>query len=262
MESMNLHWHRELEFNIVLNGTVLAQVDGIHHELPMGDAIFVNSNILHLTKAKYPKNNTEHMSILFSPEFLSPEGSDIYCEEIAPLLSNPSFGGFHFSSKIPWQREIIRLLSSAAYAHQHPSAGYKMQILSNMCSMWLLLKEGLMQEQKLSCMDKNILLKERTQKMLSYIHEHYADPITIQDIAQAAQISRSECFRCFQKFVCQKPFEYLISYRLVKAAELLKTTSLSISEISIRCGFNYQSYFGKRFQDYYKMSPMTYRRLS
>lgn len=104
-------------------------------------------------------------------------------------------------------------------------------------------------------MDKDILLKERTQEMLPYIHNHYQDSITIEDIAGAARISRSECFRCFQKYVCQKPFEYVISYRLRKAAELLKTTSLSVSEISTCCGFNYQSYFGKRFQEYYQMTP-------
>lgn len=260
MENMSLHWHKELEFNIVLKGTVSAQVNGIHYTLQTGDAVFINSNILHLTKAEQPGTGTEHITIIFAPEFLSPKESDIYRDEIEPVLNNPSFGGFHLSSKIPWQREIIRRLSAAAYAHRHPSDGYKMQILSNLCSMWVLLKEGLTQEQHVSHIDKSIILEERTQKMLSYIHEHYFEPITIDDIAKAAQISRSECFRCFQKLVCRKPFEYLTSYRLTKAAELLKTTSLSVTEISLRCGFNYQSYFGKRFQEYYRMSPLTYRK--
>lgn len=260
LESMALHWHRELEFNIILNGTVLAQIDGISYELHPGDAVFINSNILHSTKAAYPGRNTRHMTLILAPEFLAPKESDIYCEEIQPLLVNPSFGGFCFSQKIPWQREVIRLLSSAAYAHRHPDTCCKMQILADLSTMWVLLKDGLTQEQKISSMDKDVILKERTQKMLSYIHNHYQDSISIEDIAGAARISRSECFRCFQKYVCQKPFEYIISYRLRKAANLLKTTNLPISEISICCGFNYQSYFGKRFQEYYQMTPTAYRR--
>lgn len=260
MESMTLHWHRELEFNIILNGTVLAQIDGNSYELHTGDAMFVNSNVLHSTRAARPGSDTRHMTLIFAPEFLAPKDSDVYCEEILPILNNPSLGGFCFSSKIPWQREIVRLLSSAAYAHRHPDTCCKMQILADLNAMWTLLQTGLLQKQKMSSMDKDILLKERTQEMLSYIHNHYQDSITIEDIAGAARISRSECFRCFQKYVCQKPFEYVISYRLRKAAELLKTTSLSVSEISTCCGFNYQSYFGKRFQEYYQMTPLAYRK--
>ena len=100
LESMALHWHRELEFNIILNGTVLAQIDGISYELHPGDAVFINSNILHSTKAAYPGRNTRHMTLILAPEFLAPKESDIYCEEIQPLLVNPSFGGFCFSQKI------------------------------------------------------------------------------------------------------------------------------------------------------------------
>lgn len=262
MGIMNLHWHRELEFNLVLSGTVLAQIDGVVYEVPTGDGIFVNSNVLHITKAKYPEEHTEHVSILFAPEFLSEKDSAIFREEIEPLLKNSSFPGFHLSANIPVQREILRHLSKIAYLHQHTASGYRLKILSELASVWSFL-EDCSESEKISDSktDKNILMQERTQKMLTYIHNHYAETITIEDIAHAAQISRSECFRCFQKLVRKKPVEYLNDYRLEKAAELLEATSLSVLEISICCGFNYQSYFGKQFQRRYQMSPLAYRNL-
>lgn len=69
MGIVNLHWHRELEFNLVLSGTVLAQIDGVVYEVPTGDGIFVNSNVLHITKAKHPEEHTEHVSILLLRNF-------------------------------------------------------------------------------------------------------------------------------------------------------------------------------------------------
>lgn len=261
METMNLHWHRELEFDIILSGTVLAQIDGILYEVPEGDAIFINSNVLHLTRAKFPGNHTTHASLVFAPEFLSPEGSEIFREEIEPVLRHASFRGYHLSHRILWQRELIRLLSEASYLHQHSLDGNKMKIHANLCSAWTLLTDALNCGTVSSAhLDRDLRMRERTRKMLSYIQEHFADPIRIEDIAAAAQVSRSECFRCFQKMVCQKPSEYLNTCRLTKAAQLLKETDLPILEVSTRCGFNYQSYFGKKFAECYGMTPAEYRR--
>ena len=85
MENMNLHWHRELEINIILHGTVIAQIDDQLYELHAGEGIFINSNALHLTKAKFPEHHTEHLPVIFAPEFLAPEDSMIFQEEIAPF---------------------------------------------------------------------------------------------------------------------------------------------------------------------------------
>lgn len=54
------------------------------------------------------------------------------------------------------------------------------------------------------------------------------------------------------------PVEFLISYRLKKACELLITTKKSILEIALECGFNNSSYFGKLFKQQYHTSPGEY----
>ena len=99
----------------------------------------------------------------------------------------------------------------------------------------------------------------RINKILSYIHENYSRKITADDIANHAKISRGECFRCFKRFMDKGLVEYVNEYRLSKAAELLKTTDMSIIDISTECGFENASYFGKMFKDTYNLTPLGYK---
>ncbi len=78
----------------------------------------------------------------------------------------------------------------------------------------------------------------RFQKMLSYIYEHYRETITLEDIAKAADISRSEAGRCFKHYMSCSPIDALIQYRLQVAHRLLNETTLSLEEISDSCGFH------------------------
>ena len=102
---------------------------------------------------------------------------------------------------------------------------------------------------------------ERAREILAYIHANYHEKITVEEIAKHLNISRSECFRCFKRFTNKRPFEYIIEYRLSKAAQLLRETEISISDISSACGFDSASYFSKLFKEKYAMTPLQYRRL-
>ena len=102
--------------------------------------------------------------------------------------------------------------------------------------------------------------EQRVKKILEYIEGHYADYITIEDMARQVNISRTECFRCFQRITGQTPLEYLTFYRLGQAAYKLRNTDSSITEICISSGFSQPSYFGKKFREYYGVSPLKYRK--
>ena len=95
----------------------------------------------------------------------------------------------------------------------------------------------------------------RLQKMLSYIYEHYAQTVTLEDIAGAANISRSEAGRCFQSYLGCSPVEALIQYRLQTAQRLLRETTLTLQEISSACGFHSVNYFSRQFRRKYGDSP-------
>lgn len=101
--------------------------------------------------------------------------------------------------------------------------------------------------------------QDRLRNMLSYIHRHFGEKVSLEEIAAAANISPREANRVFQKVTRQTPFEYLLHYRLIQARELLSRSDLSITEISSRCGFTDSAYMGKQFRKVCGMTPREYR---
>ena len=95
--------------------------------------------------------------------------------------------------------------------------------------------------------------------MLSYIYGHYRENITLEDIAKAADINRSEAGRCFKRYMSCSPMDALIQYRLQVAHRLLNETTLTLEEISDSCGFHSTKYFSRRFRKEYGCPPSQYR---
>lgn len=107
----------------------------------------------------------------------------------------------------------------------------------------------------------NLLLEDRVQIILNYIHTNYSKNITLDDLASAANVSKSEVLRCFKTIIKTSPIKYLKNFRLQNAAYMLKTTTHSIQTIFELCGFDDNSYFSKSFKEIYHCSPREYREL-
>jgi transcriptional regulator GlxA family with amidase domain len=142
----------------------------------------------------------------------------------------------------------------------HTEFGFELSCLSIITRLWKDVLVHISDNEPDFLQNKvNIKNESRMRKILSYIHENYAENITINNIANHANISRRECFRCFKHFTNKNPVEYINEYRLACASRLLIESALSITEVGMACGFNNSSYFGKLFRDKYGMSPRQYR---
>ena len=136
---------------------------------------------------------------------------------------------------------------------------YDLFLLEQVLGIWRNLL-SLFPASRQGCVDAGERLRDQRMKaMLSYIWEHYTQPITIQDIAASANISKSECFRCFAELSQTTPIEYINQFRLLQAAQALTSTNKSISDICYMTGFNNTSYFTKKFREQYGMTPKAYR---
>ncbi|MBP3962692.1 helix-turn-helix domain-containing protein [Paenibacillus lignilyticus] len=72
---------------------------------------------------------------------------------------------------------------------------------------------------------------------LTYIQQHYAEELSLPDLAGAAGVSPEHLVRLFHVHQHLTPIRYLWQYRVLKATELLSQSGLSIGEIASRCGF-------------------------
>ncbi|QUL57286.1 response regulator transcription factor [Paenibacillus tritici] len=97
-------------------------------------------------------------------------------------------------------------------------------------------------------------------KLLQYIEEHYAEPLTLTELARHFHFNPSYLSSLFTAYNQEGFKEHLNTIRTGKAAELLRAGEAPISEISSMVGYGDHSYFCKVFKKYTGLSPSGYRR--
>ena len=102
---------------------------------------------------------------------------------------------------------------------------------------------------------KDLYIKEA----LAFIENNYMMGISVEDIAESSGLNRSYFGKIFREAVGKSPQEFLISYRMIKAAELLKLTRYSVSQIGAAVGYPNQLHFSRAFKSIYGVSPRNWR---
>lgn len=97
------------------------------------------------------------------------------------------------------------------------------------------------------------------QNALNFINSNYMHSITVQEIADYVNLSRSYLYKMFIKNLGISPQRYLINLRMYKATLLLKSTKLPIGEVANSVGYSDSLLFSKTFSKHFSMSPLNYR---
>ncbi|MGN6712586.1 AraC family transcriptional regulator [Anaerocolumna jejuensis] len=251
------HWHREVEFVTVSKGTVncLIGQNRIHLEKSWG--IYINSGTIHRFETE---DNGIMPNIVFAPELIATEKSLIHETYILPVLSSgPAYQ--ILNPNISWQNTILMLLNKIYdIQEKNVESLSPLNTLLLTTELWKHLFQNTNIEPVSENEIKSTFQSSRLQIMLQFIHDHYAENIGLEDIAKVTNISKSSTLEVFRHGINQSPISYLIEYRLIQAANLLKNTKKTISNISLTTGFSSDAYFCRKFKCYYKMTPVEYRK--
>ena len=93
----------------------------------------------------------------------------------------------------------------------------------------------------------------------SFIEQNFQNDISVEDIAASCGLNRSYFGKIFHENMGKTPQEFHISYRMTKAAELLKLTGLYIADIGNAVGYPNQLHFSRAFKNVYNISPRQWR---
>lgn len=96
-------------------------------------------------------------------------------------------------------------------------------------------------------------------KSIEYIKINYQNPVTVQDIADYVCLNRSYLTTIFKKNVGVSPQQFLMKYRITKAAEMLTDTDYSLENIACSCGYGNSLSFSKAFKKVTSLSPSRFR---
>ena len=96
-------------------------------------------------------------------------------------------------------------------------------------------------------------------KALDFIETHYAENISLEDMAESAGVSPKYFCRYFKEMSDKTPIEYLNYYRIERACEQLAINSVSVTDAALGNGFNDISYFIKTFKKQKGVTPRQYK---
>lgn len=94
---------------------------------------------------------------------------------------------------------------------------------------------------------------------IRYISEHLNEEITLESLARRASLSPFYFSRIFKKETGFTPHQYIVMIRIDYARYLLRTSVMTVKEISYRCGFNNECGFCTSFKKSIGVSPNIYR---
>ena len=250
-----LHWHPDFEIATAISGTLDYQVLKQHITLNPGDSIFVNGNILHAIKQISGDVPEPMPNIVFSGTLVSNETSEIYQKYVLPIKQSDSLPFVVFRQENSSHKEVNYLIQEIYTCLSEKGKCYEMIVQRALSGIFEYIFCNFDDLPKNIATRIKINNQIRIQKMLSFIYEHYAQAITLEDIARSANISRSEAGRCFNSYMGISPVDALIKHRLQNAYRMLNENIYTLQEISYACGFNSVNYFSRQFKKNYGYSP-------
>lgn len=255
---VKLHWHDELQISIVTKGSVEFIVGEKSYILKNGQAIFINTQRIHMAKSVADEDCIYH-SINFDAKLLKMfPGSIIDQKYIEPVLSSENLNSIAFYGNNQWEKDILGHIGDVINEDVIKEKGYELRIYINLLNFWLLLvlnAQNIFQQKT----EPKPINEQRIKDVLSFIHDNYSNKITLQDIADAVFISKGECCRFFKKSLKMSPYDYLINYRINESMKLLKNSTMSILDISESVGFNNVSHYIQIFKKKTGQTPHEYR---
>ncbi|MBC8535920.1 helix-turn-helix domain-containing protein [Feifania hominis] len=247
-----MHWHEDFQFIYVLTGEVYLHTLDQTKIVPSEYGVFLNKSVVHLISAS---PDCRYKSFLFPERLVSFYPGCPASKYVKQIADCTQITCIRFEPVIPWQKNILEILKQLSNITPISCTCYEYEVLTLLAALWLELAKNI----SVSVVPTHDLTVNRMQIFLRYIQENYAQDFTLDDLAGSAGVSKSECLRCFKLSIQDTPWHYLLEYRLQKAADLLRGTSLSIGEISQAVGFQSQSHFGKLFKEKTGCSPRDFR---
>lgn len=252
------HWHKAVEIFYMESGSLTYYTPGGAMYFPTGSGGMINSNVLHMTKAMSRTEENVPLLHLFDPSLIAGEqGSRIEQRYVTPVTTASQLEILPLFPENPAQKKILdQILHAFRLSDAVP--GYEIQLREALSEIWLMLFE--LSRPLLENGRTHSKSNDKIKLMMIYIHEHFAEKLSIAELAASAFLSQRECFRVFRECLNMTPVEYLNTYRLQAACRMLARGTEPMTVISHACGLGSSSYFGKVFREYAHCTPSEYRK--
>ena len=243
----DMHWHERMELLVILSGSIEVQIGNYKGTAAQGELVIIPPGKPH--HGVTGENGTRYYTVMFdlssfynvtpvSKKILEPIAEQAV--EFVPTTDDAEI----FALAVALCREQLCNDESAP--------------LIVVGQIYHLL--GLLWRKCLSEQTVTGITDARLNNLLEYIEQHCCDGLSSSFLSKRFGYDEAYFCRRFKSVTGLTPMHYINILRLERAKKMLKNGSVSISDISVRCGFTDMSYFSRCFKKHYGMTPSAYIR--
>lgn len=224
----------------ILEGKGVFSVDHTDYHLKAGQGFLIEPDYL----TTYTADETEPWTYIWigfdgtdAPELLSSIG----LSQAQPVFEST-------------EKELLHRCVTNMLAHNHSNTADTFAVLGDFYQFLSVIAASTQEIFPKS--DGNLYVRQAA----AYIHNHFAEPLTVEEIARHVGLNRSYFSGIFKEQTGQSPLEYIQNFRLTKAEHLLTSSTLPVAAIAYSCGYQRPESLIKIFRHRYGVSPAVYRR--
>ena len=247
-----LHWHEDLEILFPLNGTADIMIEGQSFRLLKKHMLVVESRKVHSTYTYDALSmfvcihiSRKHMRQYF-PEI---DSYQIHCTPEA--ITEEQFPVYRSTCEL--LEALTRLYMEEPPTYRMEAEGLVLQILSRLIRFFSV-------RQTPSVSAENNLAMERIRDVITYVEEHFREPVSLDDVTELLGLGKEYFCRFFKKNMGMTFLSYLNEVRLAHTYDDLLNTTAPISEVMETNGFTNQKLFNSSFKALYGCTPSAVRR--
>ncbi|MDQ6422934.1 helix-turn-helix domain-containing protein [Paenibacillus sp. LHD-117] len=246
------HWHNSIEIIFVLRGELEATVNQTKYALSEGDVLLINDCHVH---------EVIGMGMNIIATFLIPTG---YLKENLKGAETKQFRCFSGSARKEQRQALDRIrqyMAEMVYIQHKQGETFELEMRIRMLSIFSLLIKQFEAEAEDGGGAMNEKYMDRMLRIITYIDEHYSEPISLQAIAEREYLSIPYLSKFFSENIGVNFQTYITSIRLKNAVdELLRSADASIADIALKHGFPNAKSFYSAFKSRYGLTPNDYRK--
>ena len=257
-----MHTHSYYEILLVTEGELTYKIElDTQVRLSKGDVLFVPPFVPHGTYREH--DGVMRCTVVkFSPTFLTP--AELTRSDVACLLNAVEYKKtqYVFQSGEGDTDSLSALLMRTLELVSEKPVCYETFLRGELTGLFAMLlrscENGLNVD---GSIDIDATDSETLRFVLEYVRNNYQYPISMDELAHKCDMSYYSFSRFFKQMTGKSFTEHLLDTRLSYAQKKLLSDDASVSEIAATCGFEYVSYFIKRFRQKYGVTPLEYRKM-
>ena len=249
-----MHWHEEFEINFIIDGSAEFICGEERFTANKGDIVITQPNVMH---SIYTDSRQVYDTLVFGSAIFGESQEDRYIKKcIIPLIDGSMSIQTHISPEHCYYSEIKTITENIFSCARGDLPHLDMLMRGELLRLFWLLEtdaaEGTPENET----------SDIIRPALTYIKEHYKEPVSIRQLSDSVHLSQSYFMNQFRRYVGFSASEYISHYRINYACKKIADSESSISEIAFDSGFRNLSNFNRHFYRIMGCTPMEYRKKS